>query len=222
MRGSAAGRTPLKGTESCPIRLSHSLVAFRHGSDECNRSDQEFGRVDGGSARRALRRPNVKEEANMNADSKLLSRQGQRLLQIGVALLLLLSVEGFAIPHLAAPHLGVSAHKLAGLQSVLMLALGLVWPRLDLGAATSRVAFWLFIYAAFAILAAVVLGAVWGAGNQTMPLAAAAARGSAFQETVIGVVAYSSAPTGLISFALIFWGLRAVEHTTGEKAKAIL
>ena len=134
------------------------------------------------------------------------SRQGKRLLQIGVALLLLLSVEGFAIPDLAAPHLGVSDHKLAGLQSVLMLALGLVWPRLDLGAATSRIAFWLFIYAAFAILAAVVLGAVWGAGNQTMPLMAGAARGSAFQETVIGVVAYSSAPTGLISFALIFWG----------------
>jgi (hydroxyamino)benzene mutase len=157
----------------------------------------------------------------MNANSKLLSRQGQRLLQIGVALLLLLSIEGFAIPHLAAPHLGVSAHKLAGLQSVLMLALGLMWPRLDLGAAASRIAFWLFIYAAFAILAAFVLGAVWGAGNQTMPLAAGAARGSAFQETVIAVVAYSSAPTGLISFALIFWGLRAVEHTVREKAEAI-
>jgi len=155
----------------------------------------------------------------MNAASLDLSRQGHRLLQIGVALLLLLSVEGFAIPHLAAPNLGVSAHKLAALQSVLALALGLVWPKLNLGVTTSRIAFWLFIYAAFAILAAFVMGAIWGAGNETMPLAAGTAHGSAFQETVIRVAAYSSAPTGLISFALISWGLRIVEHVTPEKTK---
>ncbi len=142
--------------------------------------------------------------------SNTLSRQGNRLLQLGVALLLLLSLEGFVIPHLAAPHLGVSAHKLAGLQSVLLLALGLAWPRLNLGAATSRMAFWLVLYAAFAILAAFVLGAVWGAGGETMPLAAGGARGSDSQEAVIRVVAYSSAPTGLVSFALILWGLRTI------------
>jgi (hydroxyamino)benzene mutase len=150
----------------------------------------------------------------MNAASILLSRQGQRMLQIGVALLLLVSLEGFAIPHLAAPHLGVSAHKLGGLQSVLMLALGLVWPRLNLGAATSRIAFWFLIYAAFAILIAFVMGAVWGAGNETMPLAAGAAHGNALQEAAIRVVAYSSAPTGLISFTLILWGLRVGNNTT--------
>lgn len=148
----------------------------------------------------------------MNADSIVLSRQGQRLLQIGVALLLLLSLEGFAIPYLAAPQPSVSVHKLAALQSVLLLALGLVWPKLNLGAATSRIAFWLLIYAAFAILTAFVMGAVWGAGNETMPLAAGTAHGSAFQETVIRVVAYSSAPTGLISFALISWGLHCRRH----------
>jgi|SRR5215510_1874485 len=143
----------------------------------------------------------------MNA-SNMLSRQGHRLLQVGVALLLFLSLEGFAIPHLAAPHLGASAHKLAGLQSVLLLALGLAWPRLRLAAATARIAFWLLIYAAFAILTAFIMGAVWGAGNETMSLAAGASRGSAFQEAAIRIAAYSSAPTGLVSFALILWGLR--------------
>src|SRR5207248_3329325 len=59
-----------------------------------------------------------------------------------------------------------------------------------------------------AIVAAYLLGAVWGAGNTTMPLAAGAAHGSNFQEAVIKIVAYSSAPTGIISFALILWGLR--------------
>ncbi len=75
----------------------------------------------------------------MNA-STLLARQGRSLLQVGVVFLLLASLEGFAIENLAAPQLGLSAHKLAGLQSVLLLALGLVWPKLDLGPAAARTA----------------------------------------------------------------------------------
>ncbi|MER8706528.1 hypothetical protein [Mesorhizobium sp. M0323] len=59
-----------------------------------------------------------------------------------------------------------------------------------------------------AILAAYVIASAWAAGNETMPLAAGAFHGSAFQEAVIKGVAYSSAPTGLISFVLILWGLR--------------
>ncbi|MER9892325.1 hypothetical protein NKJ40_09485 [Mesorhizobium sp. M0119] len=143
----------------------------------------------------------------MNA-SNTLSRQGHRLLQIGVALLLFSSFEGFAIPYLAAPRLGLSAHTLSALEGVLLLALGLTWSRLNLGAAMSRIAFWLLIYSALAILAAYVIASAWGAGNETMPLAAGGFHGSAFQEAVIKGVAYSSAPTGLISFVLILWGLR--------------
>ncbi|MER8397210.1 hypothetical protein [Mesorhizobium sp. M1348] len=142
----------------------------------------------------------------MNA-SNTLSRQGHRL-QIGVALLLFSSFEGFAIPYLAAPRLGLSAHTLSALEGVLLLALGLTWSRLNLGAAMSRIAFWLLIYSALAILAAYVIASAWGAGNETMPLAAGAVHGSAFQEAVIKGVAYSSAPTGLISFVLILWGPR--------------
>jgi hydroxylaminobenzene mutase len=41
-----------------------------------------------------------------------------------------------------------------------------------------------------------------------MPLAAGAAHDTPLRELTIKVVAYSSAPTGLISFALILWGLR--------------
>lgn len=140
--------------------------------------------------------------------STVLSHQGHRLLQIGVALLLFTSFEGFAIPYLAAPLLGRSVHTLSALLSVLLLAMGLLWPKLNLGAMTSRIAFWLLIYSVFAILAAYVMAAAWGAGNETIPLAAGAAHGSAFQEAVIKGVAYSSAPTGLISFVLILWGLR--------------
>lgn len=144
----------------------------------------------------------------MNASS-VLSEHGQRLLQIGLVLLLFSSVEGFVIPYVAAPHLGLSAHTLSALQGVLLLVLGLVWPRLALGTGASRVALWLLVYSTVAILAAYLLAATWGAGNETMPLAAGAAHGTASQEAVIRGVAYSSAPPGLISFTLILWGLRA-------------
>jgi (hydroxyamino)benzene mutase len=63
-------------------------------------------------------------------------------------------------------------------------------------------------YSGFAIVAAFLLAAFWGAGNSTMPLAAGSARGTVFQESTIRAVAYSSAPTGVISFAMILWGLR--------------
>jgi (hydroxyamino)benzene mutase len=149
--------------------------------------------------------------------SNTLSRQGHRLLQIGVVLLLFCSLEGFAIPYLASPRIGLSAHSLSALQGVLLLALGLVWRRLKLGTTTSRIAFWLLIYSAFAILAAYVLAGAWGAGNETMPLAAGTAHGSALQEAVIKVLACSSAPTGLASFGLILWGLRIAD---GRSANA--
>jgi (hydroxyamino)benzene mutase len=134
--------------------------------------------------------------------------QGRRLLQVGIGLLLFSSLEGFAIPHVAAPTLALSAHKLSALQAVLVLAVGLMWPKLDLGITAARIAFWCLIYSALAILAAYVLGAVWGAGNETMPLAAGLAHGTDNQEILIKVIAYSSAPTGLVSFALLLWGLR--------------
>jgi hydroxylaminobenzene mutase len=101
-----------------------------------------------------------------------LGRQSQRLLQIGVGLLLFASFEAFVIPYVAAPRLGLSAHTLSALQSVLLLALGLAWTRLNLGDLASRLAFWLLVYSTFAILVAYLLGAFWGAGNETMPMAA--------------------------------------------------
>lgn len=141
--------------------------------------------------------------------ASVLARQGHRLLQLGVALFLFASFEGFVIPHFAAPRLGLSAHSLSALLGVMLLALGLVWTRLNLGRTASWIAFGFLVYSGLAIIGAYVLGAFWGAGNSTMALAAGTAHGTGLQEVVIKVVAYSTAPTGIISFALILWGLRS-------------
>jgi hydroxylaminobenzene mutase len=148
-----------------------------------------------------------------------LSRQGNRLLQVGVALFLFTSFEGFAIPYFTSPLLGRSTHSLSALFGVMLLTLGLSWPRLRLGVAPSWIAFWLLVYSGLTITAAFLLASIWGAGNSTMPLSGAPA-GSALQEAAIKAVAYSSAPTGIISFALILWGLR-MPARRGRGAEAL-
>jgi (hydroxyamino)benzene mutase len=147
--------------------------------------------------------------------SNMLSRQGQRLLQVGIVLILYSSFDGFAIPYLGSPRIGLSVHTLSALQGVFLLVQGLLWSRLKLGVTASWIAFWCSIYGTFAILAAYTIAAVWGVGNETIMLMGelphGLSHGSAFQETFIKVLAYSSAPTGLIAFALILWGLRIAD-----------
>ena len=138
----------------------------------------------------------------------LLSRQGRHLLQLGVALLLFTAFQGFAIPYFAVPLLGLSVHRLSALEAVLLLPMGLLWSRLNLGPVGSRTAFWLLAYSALAIIAAYMMAAMWGAGDSVIRLAAHTGHGSVVQETAIAVVAYSSAPTGIIAFVLVLWGLR--------------
>src|SRR6266545_3579900 len=152
--------------------------------------------------------------------SVLRARQGQRLLQIGIALFIFLSLEGFAVPYFRVPRLGLSVHTLSALSGVLLLATGLLWPKLNLGAMASRIAFWFLLYSDLATIAAYVVAAIFGAGNTTMPLAAGAARGTPFQEALIKVIVYPAAPTVLTALALIFWGLRMPPHElSGQRAK---
>ena len=142
-----------------------------------------------------------------------LARQGRRLLQLGILLILYSSLEGFAIPYLASQRIGLSAHTLSAFQGVFLLAQGLLWPRLKLNDAVSRVAFWCSVYSTLAILAAYTIAAAWGVGNETIRLMGelrhGLSRGTPFQETFIKVLSYSSAPTGLIAFILMLFGLRS-------------
>lgn len=145
-----------------------------------------------------------------------LTRQGHHLLQIGICLILYLAVEGFAIPYVGSPRIGLSVHTLSIVQANLFLALGLLWPRLALGRIGARVAFGCLVYSALAILAAYSIAAAWGVGNETIVLTGELPHGlhhgSVLQESFIKALAYSSAPTGLIAFAMILWGLRAAER----------
>ena len=62
--------------------------------------------------------------------SIVLERQRQRLLQIGMGLLVYSSLVGFAIPYLGSPRIGLSVHTLSAYQGVLLLTQGFSWTRL--------------------------------------------------------------------------------------------
>jgi hydroxylaminobenzene mutase len=138
------------------------------------------------------------------------------MIQIGVGHFVFSAVEGFAIPALRSPALGLSVHRLSALQGVMMLTLGLVWPRLRLGTTASGIAYWTYTYSSLATLVPYVMAALWGAGNTTIPLAAGTAHGNARQETSIKVILYSAAPSFFISMALILWGLRIKAENEGR------
>src|SRR5262245_50513938 len=139
--------------------------------------------------------------------SRFLLRQGHRLIQIGVALFLFSALEGFFVHAITVPRLGLSVHTLSGIEGVILIALGLVWPRLQLGIVAARIAFWFFVYSTFGTLLPYVLAAIWGAGNSIIPLAAGSARGTPLQETILSGILMTAAPPVLISLVLILWGL---------------
>lgn len=137
-------------------------------------------------------------------------RLGHRLMQVGILLFLLALVVGLAVPRFAVPRLGLSTHLLGVMQGIFLMVAGLLWPRLRLTRALSRVASGLAIYGCLAAWIANLLSGLWGAGSSMLPLAAGQARGSALQEGII-TVALRSAGVSLIAAAiLVAWGLRAV------------
>jgi hydroxylaminobenzene mutase len=140
--------------------------------------------------------------------SARLELQGHRLIQLGALLFLLTCLEGLLIPYFPVPVLGRSVHTLAGLSGVVLIAFGLVWPRLRLSRAAAAAAFWTFLYSTFATIAVLVLAAIWRAGATVIPLAAQGARGTNGQETFLTAIAYTAGATAIIAFSLILWGLR--------------
>jgi hydroxylaminobenzene mutase len=135
-------------------------------------------------------------------------RQAHRLLQLGFLLFLLALLVGLAVPRFAVPRLALSTHLLGLMQGLFLSVLGLLWLRLKLTPRLSAIAFWLAIYGCFAAWTANLLGAIWGAGNTIVPIAAGQARGSDLQEGIINGGLRTAAVALIATLALVLWGLR--------------
>jgi hydroxylaminobenzene mutase len=136
------------------------------------------------------------------------ARQGHRLLQLGIFLFLCALIVGLAVPHFAVPRLGLSTHLLGIMQGIFLLVTGLLWPKLKLTRALSRLTFFSVVYGCFAAWTSNLLAAAWGAGNSMLPIAAGPARGSVLQERFIAVGLRTAAIALIMTAALMLWGLR--------------
>ena len=103
-------------------------------------------------------------------------------------------------------------HLLGILQGIFLVAVGLLWPKLTLSRATSRVTFWSAIYGCYSAWTANILAAIWGAGNALLPLGAGQARGSLVQERMIAFGLRPAAAALVATLILLLWGLRVLTN----------
>ncbi|MCG6537095.1 MAG: hydrogenase [Syntrophales bacterium LBB04] len=138
-------------------------------------------------------------------------RLSRRLISLGVVLFLLGLVSGLLVPILANPRMGLSSHVEGVMNGMLLILMGIIWPRLHLGNRAMKAASWLLIYGAYANWANTLLAAAWAAGGSIMPMASHGLKGTPAQEMVISILAVSLALAMLTGICQVLWGLRGVD-----------
>jgi (hydroxyamino)benzene mutase len=132
----------------------------------------------------------------------------RRLMRLGALLFLLGLFTGLLIPILANPRMGLSSHVEGVMSGILLIIMGLIWPRIRLSDGAMRVTGWLLIYGAFANWANPLLAAAWAAGGSMMPMASKGLKGTPVQEMVIGILSVSLALALITGISHVLWGLR--------------
>ncbi len=130
------------------------------------------------------------------------------LLQLGILLFLIGLLTGFVIPKLANPRMGLASHLEGVLNGIFLVALGLLWQRLNLSSIWLAITFWLAIYGTFVNWLATLLAAIWGAGS-LMPIAAMGHKGSLSQEGSIRFLLSTLSVAMVAVCVIILVGLRA-------------
>ncbi|OQW61888.1 MAG: hydrogenase [Proteobacteria bacterium HN_bin10] len=136
------------------------------------------------------------------------------LLRLGVLLFLFGLFTGFAVPMLAMPRMALASHLEGLMNGLLLMALGLMWPRLVLGPRAQALTFALAVYGAFANWLATLISAITCAGAM-MPIAAAGRTGEAAPEAIVGFLLVSLSLAMVAACVLVLWGLRRAAATRG-------
>ena len=144
--------------------------------------------------------------------SSMKQRLSGRLIRLGVLLLLLGLLTGLLIPILANPRMGLSSHVEGVMSGMLLIIMGIIWPRLRLSDGAKKVTSWLLIYGAYANWANPLLAAAWAAGGSMMPMASKGLKGTPVQEMVISILAVSLALALLTGISHVLWGLRGEDQ----------
>lgn len=134
-----------------------------------------------------------------------IERGARALLAAGALLFLLGLFSGFAIPGMTNPRMGLSAHLEGVMNGTFLMAAGLAWSRLALGARLRAVTWWMLLYGTFANWLFVSLAAVFGT-NALSPIAGAGHAGTPAQEAVVAAGLGSVGVAMVIGCALLVVG----------------
>ena len=97
--------------------------------------------------------------------TKLIEKQSNRLILMGMLLFFLALVIGVIAPLLANPRLGISCHVEGVLNGIFLIVLGLIWNKVALSEKWTRITFWLSLYGTFANWLGYLISAVFNAGR---------------------------------------------------------
>ena len=100
----------------------------------------------------------------------LIKVQSNRLIFLGMLLFFLGLIVGLAVPAMVNPRMGLSTHLEGIMNGIVLILIGLIWNRLELGSRWLKITFWLLLYGSFANFIAVFIAAITGAGKM-MPIA---------------------------------------------------
>lgn len=128
-------------------------------------------------------------------------------IQLGFVLILLALLTGFGMPLFTNPRLGLAAHVVGISGGLVLIALGALAQSFALGARSSNVMMWSWVYAAYTNWFASVLGAITGASRLT-PIAGGDTVGDAFAENLVSFLLQSLAVAAIVGTVLAVWGFR--------------
>lgn len=129
------------------------------------------------------------------------------LMRAGVLLFLVGLFTGLAVPLMQIPRMALSSHLEGVMNGMLLMILGLMWPKLSLPAWAGTATFWLALYGTFANWLATLLSAAWGAAA-TMPIAGQGAVGTPIAEGIVAALLGSLTLAMIAVCGFVLWGLR--------------
>ena len=135
----------------------------------------------------------------VNGPDRVLMRAGVLLFFIGL-------LTGLAVPLMQLPRMALSSHLEGVMNGMLLIILGLLWPRLTLPTWAGTATFWLALYGTFANWLATLLSAAWGAAAM-MPIAGQGATGSPLAEGIVAALLGSLTLVMIVACLLVLWGL---------------
>lgn len=139
----------------------------------------------------------------------MFTERGQGLIRWGAVLLALSVLTGFLIPLVSDPVLGLATHIQGLLNAFLLILVGLVWSRLEIGYLGSVVVYWGLIIGAYLTLGVQVACTLLEIGGSVFPIAGGSHMGTPFEEMLVKRAVQFSA--GVTTIAVLLAARAAIK-----------